>query len=227
VDRPLDDPRGVPPKKRVVLSPQVREALRVLLLSLRDQRRQRGDLTTAQLRFLRRLLVDAADVLYRLADRTERGERVRVPRGLLDDLADQAARVGPADDAVIARALAVIAELRREHRIRRRARRSPTAKELRAEAMRLMTQVDEVERAQRAPRVPGGRPSSTVGRPRNNFLDRIFEYATKKGIPDAELARALAAVDFIPDGPGSPHTRLDERWAAIIKSARARRRKTR
>lgn len=205
-----------------MLSPQVREALRGFLLALRDQRRLRGDLTATQLRSLRRLLVDAADSLYRLADRTERGERVRVPRGLFDDLADQVAHVGPAEDVVLARTLAAITELRREHRIRRRARRSPTAKELRAEAMRLMTQADELDRAQHA----GRRSSRTVGRPRNRLLDRIFAYATKKKIPDAELARALAAVDFIPDGPGSPHTRLDERWAAIIKSARARRRKT-
>ena len=56
--------------------------MRRALLFFRELRAHRGDLTAAQLRALRRLLVGGVNALYRLADRIERGERVRVPRGL-------------------------------------------------------------------------------------------------------------------------------------------------
>jgi hypothetical protein len=200
-------------------------ALRGALTFFHGLRLRRGGLTLAQLRALRRLLAETADALYRLADRVERGERVQVPRNLFDELADRAERVGAAHDPVLSPALAAISELRRQHRTRVLARRPPTARELRSAAIRLMGLADVVEDARDALDVPHRPSRPAVGRPRNRILDRILEYTTRHGVRDAELARALADVGFVPDGPGSSEVDVAERWAAIIKSARARRRR--
>jgi len=213
----------VAPKKRRALTPAAREALHRTLLHLRDQRDQRGGLTRAQLRVLRRLLVDSADALYRVADRVERGEGAQVPRDFFDDLAGRVARIGPTADVVLTSVRAAVAELRRRHRDRILARQAPTAKDLRNTAIQLMSQVSVVE-----VRAPEGHDAHErgAGRPRNLIVDQILAYADQRGLRDVDLACALADVDFIPDGPGSPHASLAERWAAILKSARARRRRT-
>lgn len=39
-------------------------------------------------------------------------------------------------------------------------------------------------------------PPPTVGRPHNWILEQILNYATRAHIPDAELTRTLAEVDF-------------------------------
>jgi hypothetical protein len=82
----------------------------------RTLREKRGDLTLAELRELHRRLARGADALYRLADRVERDTRVRVPRRPLDDLADQVARIAPADDPVTEPIRVAIAELRKRLR---------------------------------------------------------------------------------------------------------------
>jgi hypothetical protein len=111
-----------------------------------------------------------------------------------------------------------LAQLRALHRL------LVTAREIRSAAIRLMDLAADVGGARDAPETPHRPPRPTVGRPRNRILERILEFAAKQGVPDAELARALADVGFVPDGPGSAGVDLADRWAAIIKSARARRR---
>lgn len=200
-----------------------RPTLPSVLEYFRTLRERRGDLTSAELRALHRQLTSAAGVLYRLADRVERDTRVRVPRRPLDDLADQVARIGPAEDPVTTPIRATVAELRK----RLRDRWSAPVRELRYAAMRLMDLADDVWDARDAPEHPRmrRRAPARVGRPRNRILERILDLATKWGIRDAVLARALADIKFLPDGPASPQADLEERWAAIIKSARARRRR--
>jgi hypothetical protein len=200
--------------------------LRGALTVFQAFRTRRGALTLAQLRSLHRLLVRGADTLYRLADRVERDARVRVHRNLLDDVADRVERFEPADDPVVAPVRAAVAELRKQLRAQIRARRRPTAREIRSAAIRLMTLADDVEDARDAPEAPHRSPRPSVGRPRNRILERILEFAARQHVPDAELAHALADVGFVPNGPGSAEVDLADRWAAIIKSARARRRRT-
>jgi hypothetical protein len=55
-------------------------------------------------------------------------------------------------------------------------------------------------------------------------LDSLLHYAAKRGITDAELATELARQAVQPEGPGSARP-LRHRWMAILKSARARRRR--
>lgn len=214
------------PKKRRPGRPALISAhpqLPGVLEYFRTLHERRGDLTSAELRELHRRLTSAADVLYRLADRVERDARVRVPRRPLDDLADQLARIGPTDDPVTEPIHAAIAELRK----RLRDRWPAPVRELRHAAIRLMDLADAVLDARDAPEHPSRRrrAPARIGRPRNRILERILELATKWGIRDAVLARALADIEFLPDGPASPQSDLAERWAAIIKSARARRRR--
>ena len=199
--------------------------LRGALTVFQGLRERRGTLTLVQIRSLRRRLTTGADALYRLADRVERDARVRVHRSLLDDVADRVERLEPADDPVVAPVRAAVSELQKQLRAQIRARRQPTARELRSSAIRLMNLADDVEDARGAPEAPDRPPRSTVGRPRNRILERILEFAERQHVPDAELARALADVGFAPDGPGSSEVNLADRWAAIIKSARARRRR--
>lgn len=218
----------MPPKNRRsgarTLSPA---ALRGALTVFQSFRARRGTLTLVQLRSLHRLLVSGADTLYRLANRVEREPRVRVHRSLLDDVADRVERLEPADDPVVAPVRATVSELRRQLRAQIRARRRPTAREIRSAAIRLMNLAADVGDARDAPEAPRRSPRPTVGRPRNRILERILEFAARQHVPDAELARALADVGFVPDGPGSAEADLADRWAAIIKSARARRRHAR
>jgi hypothetical protein len=153
-----------------------------------------------------------------------RDPRVRVHRSLLDDVADRVACLEPVDDPVLAPVRVAVSELRKQLRVQIRARRRPTAREIRSAAIRLMNLAGDVEDARDAPEAPHLSPRPTVGRPRNRILERILEFAAKQRVPDVELARALADVGFVPDGPGSAGVDPADRWAAIIKSARARRR---
>ena len=216
---PPKNPTPARPARRA-LTPAERTALRSQLQFFRHLRAHRGDLTLERLRALRRLLAGGAETLYRLADRVERDSRVRTPRRVVDELATRAGRLGAADDPALAPVHEALAELRG---------RWPAApRDLRATAIRLLDLADSVEnvrlasltyREQRRP------PPQTVGRPRNRLLEQILDFATRERIPDAELARALADVKFPPDGPGSREASLADRWTAIIKSARARRRR--
>lgn len=202
-------------------------ALRGALTVFQAFRARRGALPLARLRSLHRLLTSGADALYRLADRVERDGRVRVHRSLLDHVADRVEQFALADDPVVAPVRVAVSELQKKFRAQIRARRRPTAKEIRSAAIRLMDLSDGVMDARDAPEALHRSPRPTVGRPRNRILERILAFAARQHVPDAELARALADVKFIPDGPGSPEIDLAERWVAIIKSARARRRPAR
>jgi hypothetical protein len=215
---PPKSPRPTKPAKHAPTS-EDKTTLRAQLRVFLDLRVARGDLTVAQLRRLRRLLTTGADALYRLADRVERDARVRVPRRLVDELAAHAARVGPTDDPVLAPVLATLARLREHY----------PAKpwELRKAAIQLLDLVDAVEDARLLPVPPAlqRRRRAPVGRPRNWILDRILAVAARAHVSDAELAQALVDVGFPPEGPGSREASLTERWVAIVKSARARRRR--
>jgi hypothetical protein len=100
--------------------------------------------------------------------------------------------------------------------------------ELRTAAVQLLDLAEAVEDARLLPVPPAlqrRRRPAPVGWPRNWILDRILAVAARARVPDAELARALVDVGFPPEGPGSREASLAERWVAIVKSARARRRR--
>src|SRR5262249_46384599 len=65
-------------------------------------------------------------------------------------------------------------------------------------------------------------PSPSRDRHRNGPLAWLLDHAAKYGFADVELVRALARAGVEPVGPGSDETDLAVRWAAMLKSARAR-----
>jgi hypothetical protein len=68
-------------------------------------------------------------------------------------------------------------------------------------------------------------PPRSRGRHPNVPLDSLLHYAAKRGITDVELADELERQQVQPEGPGSERP-LRARWMAILKSARARRRRS-
>lgn len=93
---------------------QIREqGLRAAVSWFRALQERWGHLTLAQIRQLRRLLGDHADVIYRLADRVERGEaRPRLPKKHgVRVLAGRVARAGREDDPVTRDVLVRLGEL--------------------------------------------------------------------------------------------------------------------
>ena len=181
-------------------------------------RERRGILTLLQLQALHRLLVDHADAIYRRADRAERGEVASrlTKEHSLAALATRVRRIGQTDDPVTRATCARLAELA--------ARRPPTTvREIRALAIDLMALSRVVEDARYLPRWrPPYRPRG--GRHPNVLLDSLLRWATKNGVEDADLALELERQRVIPEGPGSEEPPA-RRWKAILKSARARRRK--
>lgn len=184
----------------------------------RDLRERWGFLTLAQIRQLSGLLAARADLLYRLADRVERGAATpRLPkRDDLRQLAGRAARVGRADDPVTQDVLARLAGLAEASE--RWPRATPRAlRELAVEVLRLS---EDVATSRALPfRQP---PPPKRGRRPNVPLAQLLDKAAKLGFADVEVARALEREGVEPAGPGSDEVGLAERWAAIIKSARAR-----
>jgi hypothetical protein len=176
-----------------------------------------GRLTLAQIRQLSGLLADHADAIYRLADRVERGAAApRLPKKLgLRSLAARVARAGREDDPVTRAVLARLAELSEASETPR-----TTPGRLRELAMDLLDLAEGVETARVFPRRQPPPPSR--GRHRSGPLAWLLDHAAKHGFADVELARALAQAGVEPVGPGSDETDLAERWAAILKSARAR-----
>jgi len=196
-----------------------------------------GRLTLAQIRDLSRLLADRADLLYRLADRVERGAAApRLPKKHgLRQLAVRVARLGRTDDPVTRSVLAKLAELTEASEQSR-----TTPKALRGLAIEILALSEDVATARVLPR-DQPRPPSRGRRP-NAPLAWLLDRGTKLGVADVEIARALAREGIEPLGPGSDETGLEddkndpqvlddaqvdlvERWAAIIKSSRARARK--
>jgi hypothetical protein len=187
--------------------------LRGLITYFREARRQRGHLTLAQLGKLRKLLDDRAQSLYRLADCVELDPATRiVVRRPVAELREQIARGGYADDSL---ADSILGEL-----VKINPQKPKTPRELRGVAMALMRLSFIVEDARSMPRLP----LPARGRHPNVLLDRLLYATARQGIADAEVARELARQKLVPDGPGSAAD-LAERWSAIIKSARARRRR--
>lgn len=196
-----------------------------------------GRLTLAQIRDLSRLLADRADLLYRLADRVERGASApRLPKKHgLRQLAGRVARLGRADDPVTRAVLAKLAELTGASE---QPRTTPRA--LRGLAIEVFALSEDVATARVLPREQSPPPSR--GRRPNAPLAWLLDRGTKLGVPDVEIARALAREGIEPLGPGpalvelisdeddvqaltDAQADLVERWAAIIKSSRARARK--
>jgi hypothetical protein len=184
-------------------------------------RERRGVLTLAQIRRMSRLLTAHADALYRRADRVERGSvMARVPKGLsLAALARRVGQVGQGDDPVTRSTVDRLIELRVTVE-----GRATTPAAIRTAAIEVVRLAETVSDARSLPRWrPPPRPRG--GRHPNVPLDSLLHYAVKRGITDAELADELARQEIQPDGPGSE--RLPRhRWMAILKSARARRRRT-
>ncbi|HET7505248.1 MAG TPA: hypothetical protein VFK02_29720 [Kofleriaceae bacterium] len=179
---------------------------------------RRGILTLAQIRAMSRLLADHADAIYRRADRAERGAVApRLTREhSLAALSTRVRRVGQEDDPVTRSTCARLAELGT-------AKPPATVREIRALAIELVRLSEVVANARhlpfwKSPYRPRG------GRHPNVALERLLYWATKHGVSDADLARELDRQGAIPNGPGS-EVPLMQRWMAIIKSARARRRK--
>lgn len=147
-----------------------------------------GRLTLAQIRRVSRLLADHADLIYRLADRVERGAaRPRLPKRLgVRQLAARVARAGREDDPVTWRVLAKRAELAEASE--RTPRTTPRA--LRDLGIALANLAEDVEDARAIPhRQP---PPSPRGRRPNFPLAQLLAQGTKLGVADVEIARALA-----------------------------------
>ena len=199
-----------------------------------------GRLTLAQIRDLSRLLADRADLLYRLADRVERGAAApRLPKKHgLRQLATRVARLGRSDDPVTQGVLAKLAELTGASE---QPRTTPRA--LRGLAIEILSLSEDVATSRVLPRDQPAPPSR--GRRPNAPLAWLLDRGTKLGVADVEIARALAREGIEPLGSGpelvepisdeddaidaqalaDAQADLVERWAAIIKSSRARARK--
>lgn len=221
----------MPPKERRIPASSTRAEvaarryaegqLRAAVIWFRELRARWGFLTLAQLRQLSGLLAARADLLYRRADRVERGAAApRLPkRDDLRQLAGRAARVGRADDPVTRDVLARLAELAEVS-----ARwPSTTPRALRELARGVLRLSEEVATSRALPfRQP---PPPARGRRPNLPLAQLLDKAARLGFADVEIARALEREGVEPSGPGSDEVGLAERWAAIIKSARARARR--
>jgi hypothetical protein len=198
-----------------------------------------GRLTLTQIRQLSRLLADRADLLYRLADRVERGAAApRLPKKHgVRQLAARVARLGRADDPVTRGVLAKLTELTGASEQPR-----STPRTLRGLAIEILALSEDVASARVLPRDQPRSPSR--GRPPNAPLAWLLDRGTKLGVADVEIARALAREGVEPLGgrldeadggdeeaEADPQALADaqadlvERWAAIIKSSRARARK--
>ena len=206
-----------------------------------------GRLTLAQIRDLSRLLADRADLLYRLADRVERGAAApRLPKKHgLRQLAARVTRLGRADDPVTRAVLAKLGELTGASE---QPRTTPRA--LRGLAIEVLALSEDVATARVLPR---DQPRPLIrGRRPNAPLAWLLDRGTKLGVADVEIARALAREGIEPLGGrlddldeadeadeaetdeeaeadpqvlADAQTDLVERWASIIKSSRARARK--
>jgi hypothetical protein len=214
--------RPISPAERAALVARERVlAARRGVYLFRLLRERRGVLTLAQIRRMSRLLIDHADALYRRADGVERGAvAARVPKALsLAALARRVGQVGQGDDPVtrstVDRLVEVAATLEG---------RATTPAAIRAAAIEVLSLAEAVAGARDLPRWRSpARPRG--GRHPNVPLDRLFRYAAKRGITDAMLADELDRQEVPPDGPGSERPRR-ARWMAILKSARARRRRS-
>lgn len=183
-------------------------------------RERRGILTVAQIRRMSRLLAARAEELYRRADRVERGDAAaRLPRALsLTALARRVAQVGQIDDPVTQSAT-VRGTRSLPDDDPAGGDRGPAPGRGRGGHTRLATLAPLAAPSRRpAPRPRGGRHPNVP-------LDTLLRYAARHGISDAELADELNRQRVRPDGPGSERTPR-HRWMAILKSARARRRRT-
>lgn len=154
-----------------------------------------GRLTLTQIRDLSRLLADRADLLYRLADRVERGAAApRLPKKHgARQLAVRVARLGRADDPVTRAVLAKLAELAEASE---QPRTTPRA--LRGLAIEVLALSEDVASARVLPRDQPAPPSR--GRPPNAPLAWLLDRGTKLGVADVEIARALAREGIEPLG---------------------------
>jgi hypothetical protein len=216
-------------KGKGATSPSERAALlaRERVLSIRRAvdlvrrfRERRGTLTLAEIRWVHRLLADRAEELYRRADRVERGTAApRLPKALsLAVLARRVEQAGEEDDSVVRSASARLIVLDGALD-----GKSATPAMIRSAAIELLDLADDVAGARYLPR---WRPAPRRrGRHPNVLIDALLRYAARRGITDAELASELDRQGVRPDGPGSEKP-LRARWMAILKSARARRRRS-
>jgi hypothetical protein len=186
---------------------------------VRRLRERRGSLTLAQIEQTRRLLANHAEELYRRADRVERGTAApRLPRALaLAALARRVEQAGYRDDPLTrltCTRLAALAAAVDGKPV------SPAT--LRSAAIELLDLADAAGGARYLPRWRP--PPRHRGRHPNVVLDGLLRFAARRGITDAELADELERQQVQPEGPGSERP-LRARWMAILKSARARRRR--
>ena len=145
------------------------------------------------------------------------------------------ARLGRGDDPVTRAVLAKLAELTEASE---QPRTTPRA--LRGLAIEVLALSEDVATSRVLPRDQPARLSR--GRRPNAPLAWLLDRGTQLGIADVEIARALAREGIEPLGPGpepisdeddvvdaqalaDAQADLVERWAAIIKSSRARARK--
>jgi hypothetical protein len=212
---------SISPSERAALIDRERLlGMRRMVHAFRLLRQRRGILTLAQIRRMSRLLTTRAGELYRRADRVERGDVTgRFPLALsLVTLARRVAQAGQVDDPVTQTTTARLAEIAEafEGRVV-----SPAM--TRWAALEVLRLAEDVADARAFPRWrPPPRPRG--GRHPNVPLDNLLRYAARHGISDAVLADELGRQEIRPDGPGSART-LRHRWMAILKSARARRRR--
>ena len=187
---------------------------------VRRLRERRGILTLAQIQRTRQLLAERAEELYRRADCVERGTAApRLPKALsLAVLARRIEQAGYRDDPVTHSTCTRLAELATTLD-----GKTITRATLRSAAIDLLDLADAAEEARYLPRWRP--PPRHRGRHPNVVLDGLLRFAARRGITDAELADELFRQGVRPDGPGSEKP-LRARWMAIVKSARARRRRS-
>jgi len=204
--------------------------LRRVINVFRLLRERWGKLTATQIRRMSRLLDGGADALYRHADRVERGAAApRVPRKhAIPVLAAGVARAGYNDDTVTQAVLVDLAAL--TEAIAKQPSATPWV--LRHAAQELVRLSEVVANARSLPRRVAPR-SPRGGRYPNVPLERLLCLGAKHGHADIEVARGLARERILPDGVGSARRprltkneqaaeeNLAQRWAVIIRSARA------
>jgi hypothetical protein len=183
-------------------------------------RHHRGRLTVEQLKRFAKLLEGEARVLYRTADRNEQHPETAVAGKSVETIKKLIHTRGFGDDTVTESVFGMLD--------RPDVAVPKTSGEHRALALALMKCAEYLRGIPGWYRLHANMlkdPLEHRGRPPNILLEVLFQTADRLGVTDADAARALAEAGTIPDGPGFDDTSLAERWATIIKSARARRRR--
>lgn len=176
--------------------------------------------TVAKIKKLEKLLDGEADKLYRVADRLERDPQTAIEANPIDGIRTRLIKHGYADDPIVRKSIVSVIK-------QAPVRTPPTPVDLRRLAARLLEAgknrcgaFNTCLKESKKLRAQSGR-----GRYPSAAMDYLLNFASVMYINDAELARRMAAEGIEPEDRGSDEPDLAIRWAAIIKTARARQRR--